>query len=93
MFGYIPPPEEDEKKEEKPKPIELMFACIERSRGYAFCGRSTSEGEFAFTSYRHAVAHYDPRAPKTPTPRLRACIACYDAAKEKIAKEDVWRLG
>jgi hypothetical protein len=92
MFGYIPPEMMEAQQEEPPKPSGLIFACIERSRGTTFCNRCPSDKEFVFTSYRHAVTHYNPRTPKAATPRLKACIACYDAAKEHIAKEDESRL-
>ena len=78
--------------QDPPKPVEMMFACIERRKGVTFCNRSPALNEFVFSSYRHAVAHYNPRTPKTPTPRLKACIVCYDLAKEHIAEEDKSRL-
>lgn len=89
---WIPPDMPKTEMQEPPKPSGLIFACIERRHRTTFCNRSPADSEFLFSSYRHAVMHYNPRTPKTATPRLKACIACYDAAKEHIAKEDESRL-
>jgi hypothetical protein len=85
----------DTEEPPKPKTQGGIFACIYRHGGNTFCGRMPASNEYMFSreGADHEIAHYDPRnMPKTPSPRLAACIECIDAAKAVIAKEGMPRI-